>query len=372
MNGQFWQLAFVTEPLGGALLKRLGLDNNGRLYSGIGQFTNPYTGSFGSVTAETRTWDTSRADYTTVADAITSSKTVAQLRTALFDNFDMAEVISYIAMARITGQNDDVWANMAIYRDTDGDGLWRVIPYDLNLSFGQYFYENPYFTTVVATDDYAKSHPLYGSTVCQHYNRAYNSLYNAVIQVPETRAMLLRRERELMDQLLQPTATPYADRIIEAKIDEVAARIQQEADLDRAKWGWSPQSGQNSLGSVPFTQAISDIKNLYLDPLRNHFYNDHNINSTWNSQVRGIDNNNIAGIPDSQDPAAIVNITTVDVNPISGNQEEEYIQITNPNAKPSDPTLYSAYAIDISGWTLTGGISFTFPGGTVIPPGESL
>ena len=71
-------------------------------------------------------------------------------------------------------------------------------------------------------------------------------------------------------------------------------------------------------------------------------------------------------------PAAIVNITAVDVYPISGNQDEEYIQITNPNAKPSDPTLYSAYAVDISGWTLTGGVNFTFPGGTVIAPGESL
>ena len=124
----------------------------------------------------------------------------------------MAEVINYIAMARITQQNDDVWANMAIYRDTDGDGLWRVIPYDLNLSFGQYYYENPYFTTVMSRRTTTTRVIRFTAAVfVNSYDSNYNSLYNAIIQVPETREMLLRRERELMDQFLQPTRTPYGD-----------------------------------------------------------------------------------------------------------------------------------------------------------------
>jgi hypothetical protein len=42
------------------------------------------------------------------------------------------------------------WANMSIYRDTYGDGLWRCIPFDMNASWGQlYGGSNP----LEATDD---------------------------------------------------------------------------------------------------------------------------------------------------------------------------------------------------------------------------
>ena len=49
-------------------------------------------------------------------------------------------------------------------------------------------------------------------------------------------------------------------------------------------------------------------------------------------------------------------IGTIEFNPTSGNQAEEYIQLVNP----------AQTAIDISGWKLRGAISFTFPPGTVI------
>jgi hypothetical protein len=360
MNGDFWQLAFVTEPLGKSLLKRLGLDPDDAMYSMVGQFKTSY---YSSMAKETRTWDTSWADYDTVAAAISSSNTVTQLSQALFDYFDIPEVINYIAMARITQQNDDVWANMAIYCDTDGDGLWRIMPYDLNLSFGQLYYGDHTSTNgvIVATDDYNKSHPLYGSSACLSYGTSnYNMLYNAIIQVPETREMLLRRERTLMDQFLQAPGTPYGSRVIEAKIDQVVALIQQEANMDRAKWGWPPIGGPYGLGNVPFSQGISDIKTLFLDPARTHLYVTHSIDNT--SKTIGIGNANNAGIPDAQNIASLINITEVDAVPISGDQDEEYIKLTNPNAT----------SVDISVWTLSGGIDFTFQQGTVIPAGGSL
>jgi rhamnogalacturonan endolyase len=360
MNGDFWQLAFCTEPLGTSLLKRLGIDPNDTMYSMVGQFTYP---SDSRMTQETPKEDVSKADYNTVAAAISSSHTVAQLSQALFDYFDVSEVINYIAMARITQQNDDVWANMAIYCNTDGDGLWRVMPYDLNLSFGQLYYADHSSTNgvLVATDDYNKSHPLYGSSACLSYGTSnYNMLYNAIIQVPETREMLLRRERTLMDQFLQAPGTPYSQRVIETKIDEVVALIQQEANMDRAKWGWPPVSGPYGLGNVTFSQAISDLKTLFLDPARTHLYVTHSVDNT--SKTIGIGNANNAGIPHTQLSSVAINITEADVTPVSGNQDEEYIKLYNPNS----------VAVDISGWTLTGGIEFTFASGTIIPAGGSL
>ena len=76
----------------------------------------------------------------------------------------------------------------------------------------------------------------------------------------------------------------------------------------------------------------------------------------------GITNGSNAGIPDAQNIASLINITEVDAVPISGDQDEEYIKLTNPNAT----------SVDISGWTLAGGIDFTFQQGTVIPAGGSL
>lgn len=51
-----------------------------------------------------------------------------------------------------------------------------------------------------------------------------------------------------------------------------------------------------------------------------------------------------------------------DVSPASGNQDQEYVQVLNPNA----------LAVDVSDWQITGGIEHVFPGGTVIPPNGAL
>ncbi len=49
-------------------------------------------------------------------------------------------------------------------------------------------------------------------------------------------------------------------------------------------------------------------------------------------------------------------------NPLSGNQDEEYIAIRNPTEN----------AVDITGWKLTGGIDYVFAKGVVIPAGGVL
>ena len=53
---------------------------------------------------------------------------------------------------------------------------------------------------------------------------------------------------------------------------------------------------------------------------------------------------------------------TIEFSPPSGNQDEEFVEITNP----------FAIAVDISGWQVTGGIEHVFAPGTVIPPSGTL
>src|SRR2546430_5169628 len=68
------------------------------------------------------------------------------------------------------------------------------------------------------------------------------------------------------------------------------------------------------------------------------------------------------GIPSPQPSNALVNLGQIEFNPPSGDQAQEYIQLSNPNG----------FAVDISGWNVGGGVSFTFRPGTVVPAGVSL
>ena len=65
-------------------------------------------------------------------------------------------------------------------------------------------------------------------------------------------------------------------------------------------------------------------------------------------------------VPTTLEPK--INFGTIEANPASGNQDEEFIQLLNPNS----------IAVDISDWRLTGGVEHTFPGGTVLPPNGAI
>jgi hypothetical protein len=57
-----------------------------------------------------------------------------------------------------------------------------------------------------------------------------------------------------------------------------------------------------------------------------------------------------------------INFGVIESSPASGNQDEEYIQLLNPNP----------IAVDISDWKLSGGVEHAFAPGTVLPPNGKL
>jgi hypothetical protein len=58
----------------------------------------------------------------------------------------------------------------------------------------------------------------------------------------------------------------------------------------------------------------------------------------------------------------LITIETVDFKPITNNQEHEFFVLRNSNP----------YPVDISGWKITGAVTMTFRGGTVLPPGGGV
>jgi len=125
---------------------------------------------------------------------------------------------------------------------------------------------------------------------------------------------------------------------------------------DRAWWGWPPYGGQNNFpDNLHLTQGVQVLLSEFLQQRRQHFYGKHSVTNI--ALAIGISQADNAGIPLAQPTNAVVSIVAWDYNPVSGNQDEEFICLTNANA----------FAVDISGWKLGGGVSHTFQGSTVIP-----
>ncbi len=361
LNGAFYQLAFHNDVVGKEQVERLGYSPIGALYKAAGTITPDYY-STGGFEKKTRQWE-GREDYDALAAGIAETRTLDQRRTFLFDNLNVPEIVNYLSVARFTLEGDDVWANMSVYRDTTGNGEWSIIPFDLNVSWGQlYCGDAPtVFNVIVATNDAYKAHPLYGgSQVTATYRPdVWNRIYDIIVAVPETREMLLRRERTLMDQFLQPPGTPFPDRFIEQHIVALTNQIWTEAFLDRQKWAWPCSSG--SCGMYCFgpnqwlTNGINDLIDQFIEPRRTHFFVTHCETNTAKPIGLGVNYN--AGIPVQQPVDATILVQDLDYNPASGNQAEEYICLTNPNP----------YAVDISNWKLDGAVRFTFQPGTIMP-----
>lgn len=357
MNGVAWQLAFHTYSADSELVETMGLDPRGALYKQVGQLDTNAGGE-----KKSRRWE-GTDDFTAFKNGIRSTASSANKSLYMFDNLNLPAVINYLAVARLAQEADDVWANMVVYRDSDGTGEWQPIPFDLNLSFGQLYYGGSSANTIVhATNDANKSHPLYGSSSCLSNTGnigQWNRLYDAIIQNSTTRAMLLRRIRTLTDRYL---ATSAASSQIETSFNTMGALIYTEATADRARWGLPPDSGAYGLGpGISPAQGLATVKSNFLAPRRTHFYTTHSINNA--SKTLGVGNNNKAGIPDAQIASPVIAFDTVEAHPVSGNQNQEYIQLTNPGTA----------AVDVSDWTVRGSAgSFKLKGGTVIPATGSL
>jgi hypothetical protein len=265
----------------------------------------------------------------------------SERRKNVFDTVDIPAVISYLAATAIMFDNDHIAKNYYLYRDSDGDGEWRFLPWDKDLTLGRnYTLSGGVLNdTMFATQD-PLCHPLFGDRFRPKNDGPWNRLIDAMYSQPDIVEMYGRRLRTLMDQFLQAPGTPASALVLEGWVDQKISDLGADVALDAARWGL-PSWGSN----YTFLGATVQLKNYYFSPRRTHFY------VTHNESNGGI-------IPDAAVPAR-VRIRHIEGSPTSGNQDEEFIALHNPNS----------FAVDISGWTLGGGIQFTFDPGTVVVSG---
>jgi hypothetical protein len=137
-----------------------------------------------------------------------------------------------------------------------------------------------------------------------------------------------------------PTASSVASALHEAAVGSFE-------DFDISAFRSALVTGRNVLAIHGLNQAVGSSDMIVLPELATGI-------TTGYAQA--------AGIPHAQVGNPAIQFGAIEVSPASRNQDEEYIQLTNPNDT----------AVDISGWKLTGGVAYTFPPGTIIPRNGSL
>ena len=328
-NGKFHSVTLFTEQPDKAFLRRHGLDELGSLYKGGPGANGDGVEAFEKKTRKTET----NADLRALISGVGVSG--APLERYIFDGLDIPGMVNYMATAAIVQNIDGTDKNYFLYRDTEGTGEWRMLPWDMDLSFGP----DALNTDNIVFDALYASHPLIGTRPYLLHDGKYNRFIEAMGNTPRTRQMVMRRVRTLVERFL---AKPY----FQNRIDQLAVVLASDVLVDKAKW-----AGNAFFGGSTYTldQALNRIKTEYLAPRLGYL---------TGPTIPGITTAN----PARQSYAPRLQFGGMEINPPSGNQEEEYVQILNTGES----------AVDISGWKLRGDVEMEFKPGTVVPTNSSI
>ncbi len=335
VNATFDRVGVFVEQTDESFLLRNGLDPQGALYkmvqrSNLGPvFSDTVTG----IEKKTRL-DEGLSDFAALVAGL-NGPTEESRRNFIYDNFNVPGLMNYLAARSITMDADDVRKNFYMYRDTNGTGEWSIFPWDKDWTFG-----------IEGDGGTHLRHPYFGDQEHSKQNaNQWNVLYDVVFETPDLAQMYLRRLRSLVDQFLQTNRTPAEEKYFEPRIDALFAQAASD------------------LGAGP-ASALAGVKS-FLNSRRNDLLLTYNVVNPRGGPNTIVPLEQIGNPPlvfgavnadASEDPGEIV------FNPVSGNQNEEYLTIHNPTAD----------AVDISDWRLSGGVVYTFGNGVAIPSGGVL
>ncbi|MFM1769719.1 MAG: hypothetical protein RJA22_2248 [Verrucomicrobiota bacterium] len=344
-NASFYGTAHLVENGDEEFISRLGLNPENPLYKMYNTFTTSPThanlGS-GNVEKKSRKYEGS-ADLQALLNGILL--TGEPRRAFIYDNIDVAQMINTMVVRAAVAEQDCCHKNYYFYRDTLGDREWEIWPWDVDLSYGRRYISGP---------NYWDDNMIWDTRNPVGDN---NGLLLALYNTAEIREMYWRRFRTVMDEFLQAPGTPTNQLRIERRLEALVPKISPDALQDLALRGtWCcGAAGPYTQATIPqptnyqtLRQAVDLMKNGYLPARRGYLFTNRNAVNLE--------------IPNPQPADARVLLATYEANPASGNQEEEYVVLTNSNP----------YAVDISNWRLDGAVQHTFQTGTVIPANRVL
>ncbi len=327
-NGSFYGLFAFIEQVDEEYLERRGYSKDGAMYKAFGTLApNPQPGQYRKVLRETEPF----TDLAAFCAGINVSN--PDRFTYVWDHVDVAQWINVMAAMNVPFNHDQLTKNYYVYLDPGSDE-WHRFPWDADQSFpvGQYItfenWTNPRYGDTQHTQELAGGNP----------NPAWqNHMHDAIMDNPVTREMYMRRVKNLADAYL--AGTYFEDMVAATK-----ALIEADADADRAEWA------SKGVALSDIDAGVNEILGTALPMRRTHLFT---------TYAAGGPNPELPG-PEPSSPA--IAFGAIEYNPAGGDQDQEYIEIVNPESS----------AVDLSGWTVSGGVSHTLQPGTVVPSAGSL
>lgn len=345
LNAAFHGVMDMMENGDDRMLGRNGLDPGGSLYKIYDATMNL------SVEKKTRKTEPN-TDIDTLTTSLDPALDSTTRRTYAYDNINIPATVNYLVTRQLNSDGDHGHKNYYLYRDIDGTGEWMPIIWDVDLTHGHDYTEaGGYFDDNLVTNHRLNTHI--------HHNR----LYNLILETPEFQQMFAARMRTAMDAILQPPGT--VNGILETRMRAIAASVDPDpanpspltdGDLDRAKWGMNGAFINNKP-----REEVERVVSGYFGPRRTFLFNQGAGRPVVYMPLVTPNSSNSTPLPDNPQVAGVnsVSIYSLDYLPPGTTQNAEYIILKNTTAA----------ALDITGWTLDGGVNHTFPGGTVIPAG---
>jgi hypothetical protein len=314
-NGVYYGLYDLVEDGDEEFLARVALDPDGALY----KVNNGFDSATEGVEKKSREYE-GHGDLQQLVDS--ESLNSLQGEIWIYDNLNIASWINYFAVQSLIANRDYGQKNYYLYNDSNDTGLWTIIPWDVDLSFGHQWN---------STEGYFDDDLIYADGF--YANHGGNHLVNRLRAIPQFDAMYKRRLRTLLDEFYGLAGQSIEDSYVAERFDALMTEIGADAAIDRNHWGFPSDFAEE----MP-AQALARLKQEFLTRRKQHL-------------------NGLSAVPPTQSTQLNVTFGTVDFEPTSGDQREEYIALVNNEDS----------AVDISGWSISGAVSYTFAGGTVIP-----
>lgn len=345
LNGAFHGVMDMMEDGDDRMLERNGLDPEGAFYK-------IYSETMNSLPEKKTRQTEPNTDLNTLTTSLDPSVALATRRTYVYDNINIPAAINYLVTRQLNSDSDHGHKNYYLFRDTNGTGEWMPIVWDVDLSQGHQWNGNNgtggYFNDTLVTSNPLNSH------------NANNRLYNILLEPADFQEMFACRMRSAMDTILQAPGT--INSYLETRMRAIVASIDPDpsnpspltdGDLDRAKWGMS----STFIDNRP-REEVERVIFSYFGPRRTFMFEQ----GATRPLVQKPYLSGGTPLPNQQQSAAVgsVKIDSADFLPAGETQNAEYLILKNTTSA----------ALDLTGWTLDGGVYHKFPGGTVIPAGS--
>jgi hypothetical protein len=335
-GSRFLGLYVELESLGKDFLRRNGLDADGGFWKCRSYFRDGPAVGFEEVAPASQSAWAELEELKAAINALEGPELVALLGRRL----DVESLLDYQAVKCITSDEDSYLKNWLLHRSGGkGDGkegsVWRVLPWDLDLSFGQ--------VDLHGDELHTRKHPLMGA---RDYPRE-NVRWNGIIEAAFGRRAADHFIPALYGRIWRLLEGRFHPDVLLPAIDRLDRNTIAAARADLALW---PRWGAEPRDPEPHRRALRDYVVARREFLREFL-------RAENPTARSAEGGPFRTFKYVLAPR--LRFTEIQVD-AAGSGELEFLELVSLETAP----------VDVSGWNIPA-VGFVFPAGSRLEPGAT-